>query len=101
MMPVKRNLNHLTIAELKELLRERNLSVSGSKTELIARLIAAEPEIEDALHQQFESEQLQTVQGAIPVSVEGPRDETSSAAGVSASATEREMEFLRRERDLN
>lgn len=99
-MPGRWNLNMLTIAELKEILRERNLSVSGSKIELIARLIAAEPDIEKKMQEQSERELREDLQASNPTAGEQSTRVTSPTPGTSEFIVERELEILRRERDL-
>ncbi|XP_076288208.1 uncharacterized protein LOC143212853 [Lasioglossum baleicum] len=79
----RRSLANLTIVELKELLRSRDLVVSRSKAELVARLIGADPNIEDTIQERYDTAENQ-----------------NQDFGSGTSLAEREMEILRQERDL-
>lgn len=46
----RKTLNDLTISDLEERLRDRDLPVSGNKNELIARLLQADPGIENNIN---------------------------------------------------
>ncbi|OAD53247.1 hypothetical protein WN48_10601 [Eufriesea mexicana] len=50
----KQTLGEFNIPELKEMLRIRGQSITGNKSELIARLIHHDPQIESRLRMDFE-----------------------------------------------
>ncbi|EFN85579.1 hypothetical protein EAI_05628 [Harpegnathos saltator] len=78
--------NEFKVAQLKEILRQKGLSIVGAKTELIARLDEAEPSREWA-----------TVGGAS----EGTENDDSSNDVVNENALlRREMGLIRREKEL-
>lgn len=81
----------LTITELKEKLKSKNLPVNGTKNELLRRLLEAEALVEEELHMPGPSHEL----------CEEPRDESrSEVVAQSAMPSLREIELLRKERDL-
>ncbi|KAK2575367.1 hypothetical protein KPH14_001260 [Odynerus spinipes] len=87
----RRNLADLTNLELKELLRERGLPVTGNKNELILRLRSADPNIDGSSSPDEDN--------AAPVLVteEQPIRPCEDNAD---SLLQREMDILRQEREL-
>lgn len=88
----KRALSELRIADLKEELRRRGLTNSGNKNELIARLIQADPNFERSLQ-----EESVTVEETPPPALESS---AAGSVGVADEPTARELDLLRREREL-
>ncbi|CAK9796129.1 Zinc finger protein GIS2 [Anthophora plagiata] len=100
MVGKRRNISDLTITDLKELLRARDLAVSGSKNELIARLIVAEPNVEDAIQERLEDYPLEGAQASISMETAQSARESSAVPRTDTSLADREVEILRRERDV-
>lgn len=94
------NLHDLTVGELRELLRARNLTVSGSKNELVARLMTTGPEVGDSARRSSVTERFRDALPPVPSFVEQPSDEPVMAPTDAASVGMGEVELLRRERDL-
>jgi len=99
-----------TVAELKDALRERKLAIGGTKTELISRLVAADPGVWETL-----SERRKRVEGAS--TSDSVRETADDSIGTEDGASamhetrqllleepddyvSRELELIRREREL-
>ena len=68
--------DNLTVAELKELLRERGLPVSGKKADLISRLSEGEATIDEVPEETHQEEPLEDAPDEAP-----PEEETSDEEG--------------------
>ncbi|EFN88742.1 hypothetical protein EAI_03152 [Harpegnathos saltator] len=84
-------MNALTVADLKEKLKSRNLPTPGSKAELVRRLLD-----EGVLPEELRATEPAS-NGTHEVQTDEPRPGTS---GENVISTAREIELLRRERDL-
>lgn len=99
-----KSLSELGIAELKNLLKERKLSTAGTKAELLIRLQTVCPDIASMMASQEEvgEESDREQSEAVDVAMRDAAGAASAGltSSVTASASQKEIELYRREKEL-
>lgn len=96
-----KSLSKLDVAELKNLLKKRKLSTAGTKAELLIRLQTACPDIASMMASQEEvgEESDREQSEAVDVAMRGAAS-AALTSSVTASASQREIELYRKEKEL-